>query len=143
MYHISILFETFIVFILMLFVHVYYTIISFSWQIIITTILFIGITFVIYLMSRTWRCFLKTIFFYISYSILFFSFLRVDCIYNRLFYNNWSVWNFLSFIFEINTKIIWCYICLIIPFYRQKRNIFNVSVNIYFWGFFYHGNFIR
>ena len=50
MYHISILFETFIVFILMLFVHVYYTIISFSWQIIITTILFIGITFVIYLM---------------------------------------------------------------------------------------------
>ena len=56
------------------FVQVSYAIISLTWWIVITTILFIGITFVIYLMPKIWRYFFISIFFYISSSILFWPF---------------------------------------------------------------------
>ena len=107
--HRSILFEFFIVSIFMLFFQVYYTIISFSPWIIITTIRFIGINFIILLMSKIWRCFMKTIFFYISYSIPFWFFSRVDCISNRLFSYNRTVWCFIYFVILINTLLIWFY----------------------------------
>ena len=110
-YHRSILFELFVVFIFMFFVQVSYTIISLIWRIIRTMILFIGIIFVIYLMSKICRCFFQTIYFYTSYSNLFCPIPKVDCIFNRFSSNNRSIWVFLSFILASNTKIILCYTC--------------------------------
>ena len=80
-------------------------IINFSSWIIRTTILFIGITFVIYLMRNRWRIFMKTIFFYISYSILFLCIFRSDCIYNRFFSYKWTVWCFYLFILASTVKL--------------------------------------
>ena len=93
--HRRIIFELFIVFIIMLFVQVSYKLIIFSSLIIRTKIIFIGITFVIYLMSKIWRCFMMTIFFYIWYSILFWYFSRVDCIFNMFLSYNRTVWCFI------------------------------------------------
>ena len=95
-YHLSqnYLFKLFIVLIFMLFVEVYYTIIIFSYWIIRTTIIFVGITFVVYLMLKRWRFLFITNFFYISYSILFCHFPRVDWFSNSLFSNNQSFWSF-------------------------------------------------
>ena len=62
----SILFEFFVLFILMLFGHVYHTTISFTWWIVRTMSLLISITFAVYLMPKLWMCFFRTTFFYIS-----------------------------------------------------------------------------
>ena len=56
--------------------------------------LLISITFVVYLMPKLRRCFFRTKCFYISYSIIFFPFTRVDWFLNRLFSNDRSVWSF-------------------------------------------------
>ena len=103
------LFELFNVLICVLFVQFYYIIFIFSPWIIRTEILFIGITFIIYLMSKIWRYFMKTIFFYICYSILFLLFSRFDCITNRFLSYNPTDWCFLTFILASNTLLIWCY----------------------------------
>ena len=49
-------------------------------------LILMGITFIIFLMSKIWSCFIETIFFYIYYSILFLSFSRVDFISNRILF---------------------------------------------------------
>ena len=81
------------------FVEVSYKIIIFSPWIIRTTVIFIVITLLIYLMSKICRCFTKTIFLYICYSILFWSFYRVLCISNKfLCYKKLSSFLFILFL---------------------------------------------
>ena len=60
---------------------------------------------------KIWRCFINTTFFYISYSIIFWSFFRADHISNRFFSCNLIVCVFISFVLTRNMLLIWCYTC--------------------------------
>ena len=105
----SVLFESFILFILMFFGQVSHTTMSFTWRIVRTMSFLISITFVVNLIPKRLRCLFRTTFFYISKINLFCPFPWVDWLFNILFSNDRSVWSFLSFILERNTKNIWCY----------------------------------
>ena len=120
-YYRSIFFGFSIVSIFMFFVQVYYTIITVSWWIIITIIPFMCITFVIYVMSNSWRCFWRLYFstsVTVSYLTIFLG-LTLSPIGSFLISEMYGVF---SFFLASNMNIIWYYTCKTFSFSRKNRN---------------------